>query len=510
MIHIPTENRIDILRETALLQEREIRNLNKRIEDLVRELAVLKGLPWAVSKQEVLFELDSTSKKPSQEKEASLGQGSERRPRSDSATETPTPKAPRQKTGPTPQPLLPTVDNVLTLDDADKICPDCGAELKEIEGQFEISETIVIERVQYSIRKDMQQKYRCINPVCQHIETALPADDKLRGSRYSLPLVIDVAMDKYEYHQPLNRQVKKMAQFGLKVTTQTLYGLLSALAVLLEPTWEALRKLILSQEIAGADETRWRLMDGKSESKFYIFILSSLKGLYYTFKASKSAEMAAEVIGNFTGWLIVDGASTYTSLYERLQHEFATLQRDGPGFKIASCWAHCRRRFFKAWKDFPEAGRMLDLVAMLYRVVNAAKLDPTMDPTIRRMWVEAIIQEMERWKKEMAGRLIPGTSLEKAINYANNYWERLTHVVDHPEVWLDNNISERGLRQPVIGRKNHYGSHSVEGMKVAAIFYSLIETCEMLGVDPRAYLLEAAKRAMANPGSVYLPHEMIA
>jgi hypothetical protein len=39
----------------------------------------------------------------------------------------------------------------------------------------------------------------------------------------------------------------------------------------------------------------------------------------------------------------------------------------------------------------------------------------------------------------------------------------------------------------VIGRKNHYGSRSERGTKVAAILYTVLETCLLNGVDPRAY-----------------------
>jgi len=40
---------------------------------------------------------------------------------------------------------------------------------------------------------------------------------------------------------------------------------------------------------------------------------------------------------------------------------------------------------------------------------------------------------------------------------------------------------------------------------VAAPFYSLVETAEMRGEDPSAYLLRAALAAIASPGTVTLP-----
>jgi hypothetical protein len=44
--------------------------------------------------------------------------------------------------------------------------------------------------------------------------------------------------------------------------------------------------------------------------------------------------------------------------------------------------------------------------------------------------------------------------------------------------------------------------------QVAAPFYSLIESAKLVGVDPRAYLLQAVREALATPGSVTLPHAL--
>ncbi len=60
-----------------------------------------------------------------------------------------------------------------------------------------------------------------------------------------------------------------------------------------------------------------------------------------------------------------------------------------------------------------------------------------------------------------------------------------------PEVWLDINVSERALRASILRRKKHYGSKSKRGMKAAAVFYSLVETCQLIAVNPRVYLREA-------------------
>jgi transposase len=86
---------------------------------------------------------------------------------------------------------------------------------------------------------------------------------------------------------------------------------------------------------------------------------------------------------------------------------------------------------------------------------------------------------------------------------------RARAVSRRPEHPLDNNATERALRGPVVGRKNHYGSRSRRGTEVAALFYTLLESAKLAGVDPRAYLRAAVHAALAGQ-PVPLPHTMAA
>jgi transposase len=88
-------------------------------------------------------------------------------------------------------------------------------------------------------------------------------------------------------------------------------------------------------------------------------------------------------------------------------------------------------------------------------------------------------------------------------------WEGLTRFVADPRIPLDNNAAERALRGPVAGRKNHYGSRSLRGTHVAAIFYTLCETARLVGVDLHTYLLQVVYAAIAQPGAIRLPEDLL-
>jgi transposase len=104
---------------------------------------------------------------------------------------------------------------------------------------------------------------------------------------------------------------------------------------------------------------------------------------------------------------------------------------------------------------------------------------------------------------------LPESSLGKAIAYMLGLWTGLTRFLIDARIPLDNNATERGLRGMVLGRKNHYGSRSQRGTEVAALFYSLIESAKLCGVEPKAYLLRATHAALATPGTVTLPHALL-
>jgi transposase len=57
----------------------------------------------------------------------------------------------------------------------------------------------------------------------------------------------------------------------------------------------------------------------------------------------------------------------------------------------------------------------------------------------------------------------------------------------------------------VLGRKNHYGSRSQRGTEVAALFYSLIESAKLCGVEPKAYCSARRRRLSGIPAPSRCP-----
>jgi transposase len=250
-------------------------------------------------------------------------------------------------------------------------------------------------------------------------------------------------------------------------------------------------------------------MRGHEGKRWWAWSVTSADAVAYTILESRSQEAARHVLNGYGGIVLADGYGAY-----------GALARAGPGFTLAHCWAHVRRKFVEAEPHYPApCGEALALIGQLYAVERACpRLDGTLDEAVRaearrlRATLRAeqsvpIIAEIRSWAHRQ--RALPGSSLGKAIAYMLGLWPGLTRFLEDPRIPLDNNATERGLRGLVVGRKNHYGSRSKRGTEVAALFYSLIESAKLCGVEPKAYLLHAVRAALANPGTVTLPHALL-
>ncbi|MEO1603524.1 MAG: IS66 family transposase, partial [Pseudomonadota bacterium] len=417
--------------------------------------------------------------------------------------------------GPTAQPDLPIEPVVCVLDDC--TCTVCGGDLRVLAEQFEESELISSVRRTFVLKEVKRQKYACggCGTLC-----AAPGPMRLvAGGRYDVGFAVQVALDKYLDAMPLERQVRKMRRVGLQVTSTTLWDQLHMLYLLLLPSFLALQERVRAEQILNIDETRWRMM-GKGKSKtWWLWVLAGATGVIFDLQPSRGSLACKSLLNGFSGTLIADGYTVYSSLEKAFSLQGEQLSLDGnhlpqPDFTLAMCWMHARRGFIKAEKKGDtKAPEVLELIGQLYAVEALAKERAQGDAEalarhrrrLRTQRSQKLIDQIQVWCA--AQRTLPGTQLHQAIQFVNARWPSLRVFLSDPRIPLDNGEAERQIRNPVVGRKNYYGTRSERGARVASLFFSLIQTCTSQGVDPHGYLTEAATRARRTAGAVYLPHE---
>ena len=499
-------------RNLSLVAENEI--LLGRIKKLVGDLAQATDRDRQVA---LGFEIRRLNEQLAAKNRELFGPSkTERRP--ETKGETPEVKPAKAKPtghGPNRQVRLPIVEVPHVRADPNAPCGNCQQPQPAMAGQTEDTEqiTIIERKIVLCIHK--RQKYRCT--LCGRIDAAPGAPEPLLpGGRYTPEFAVAVAVDKYNDHLPLERQVQRFERQGLEVTRQTLWDQLVALYHLLLPAYLAIHSYLLAKPVLGADESPWRVMGKGRSAKWWTWVLVGEDAVFYQLAPTRGKAAARELLAGFRGVLSVDGYPVYTSLEAEFGQQASLFAGEGNAeacsFVLVCCWMHARRGFFQAEQaGHPEAAGALDLIAALYaveaKVEGLAKASGETELEVRRRLRDtesrAIIAKLRTWLD--AQKPIPSLKLEKAIVYANNQWERLVRFLDNPLAPIDNGWSERAIRGSVLGRKNHYGSHSELGTRVAALFYSLAETCKLLEIDPSAYLLAAALRAKADRSDVLTP-----
>ena len=78
--------------------------------------------------------------------------------------------------------------------------------------------------------------------------------------------------------------------------------------------------------------------------------------------------------------------------------------------------------------------------------------------------------------------------VRKVLTSLQEHWSGLTLFVDDPRIPMDNNLSERRLRGPALGRKNYYGSGALWSGRLAAALFSILATLKLWQINPRLWL----------------------
>jgi transposase len=470
------EQDIEELRRIALAQQAQIDQLLAVLAKQSSDIDKLRGKPGDLQLQLKMLQVLQEKAKATQDALAKASASREKKPD----------RKPRASTGPTEQPNLPIVEQKFELDEPDRACPSCGGELRA-SGQFDESEMIDVVKVEYRVVKVKQQKYVCGCGGC--VETAPGPSRALSGSRYSLAFAVKSALDKWLDHIPLERQVRIFERHGLNVTSSTLWDLANALARRLSIVDAALFAHVKAQPVIGLDQTGWPRLELGGSKPWQMWCLTAPGVVVHRIRDDKSARTFVDLVGDYRGTIVADALST---------HEAGA--RDGPGIVLAGCWAHVFRRFDEAKTDHPDAEKALEWIGALYEI-DRREADPVKRAELRRNEAPPLLAEFREWLVVRAAD--NHLSIGKAAAYTLGIWERLTLFVGDARIPLDNNATERAIRGPVVGRKNHYGSKSRRGTEVAATLYTILETVKLHGVSPAAYLIAAVEAA--DRGEVLLP-----
>lgn len=414
---------------------------------------------------------------------------------------------------------LPNIPKDVELPEAEQHCAQCGQPYRETsltEDSSEVDIQVQVRVIRYR-RKRYERQCNCDGP---RLITAPVPPKLIAKGKFSIPSWVKFLLDKYYAHVPLTRQIASLQFLGLPVCKGTLIGGFKRIKTYLDPLYEYFLAHLRTARRLHADETRWRVfaqVDGKTGHRWWLWVFLSDEVVGYVldpFRSTAAARKALSIpISKEEAITLSQLPSTddtpdpvifwFDGKPYLLSPNLSTISADryivytliDGRIQVAFCWVHVRRDFVdfqKAHVDQPELAAWADTwikdIARLYQL-NDERLAVRSRPTLfaqAQAKLEAALEKMKSKCDELDG-LTP--KQQKILISLKKHWTGLTSFVANPDIPMDNNVSERMLRGPACGRKIYYGSRARWAGELAAMLFTIIQTCLLNDINPYAFLI---------------------
>lgn len=409
------------------------------------------------------------------------------------------PKPPRGRRGRAPLPAhLPRETRVVPVPEAERKCPQCGADKKCI--GHRTSEVLEFVPAQFRVIEEQREKLACPRCPEQGVTTA-DSEKVMDRGRPGPGLLASIIVEKFEDAMPLYRQAQQYARFGVSLSPSTL-GEWSAFALdVLAPVAKRIQERVLGACYLRADDTGMRVLDqdhpaGVKRGHIWAFVGAELVAFLYA--PDWRAKHPAAQLQGFTGYLQGDGYAGYGAM----------LRGDDGGEVIVpeerrlGCGMHIRAKFEKAAKGGDtRAAVALAYFKAIYRIEAACKaeaLSAEARLTRRQELSLPVLEELYEWIHELHLRLVPSTPLYVATLYAINQEAAWRRCFTDGRFEIDNGEVERRIRCVALGRKNYLFAGSDKGAERLAVGYTVFGSCRMHGVNPLAWATDVIGKLQAG------------
>jgi transposase len=375
-------------------------------------------------------------------------------------------------------------------------CPRCGTPF-DVFPSTEDSEQIEWEVVLYRrIHKRSQYVRTCDCEVVPGIVAAPGPPKLIPKGMFATSFWVRLLMEKFLFQRPLHRVRKVLALEGLSVSQGTLTGGLQRIGELLQPVYTRILERSRTANHWKMDETRWLVfeeVEGKKGYRWWLWVVITEDTVAFLLEPTRSAQVPRDHLGKDpAGVISADRYSVYKAL--------------GKKILVAFCWSHVRRDFVRVRDGYrrlrPWGEAWIARINELFKL-NDERLAVLSDPEafqekdrVLRDAVEAMAKQRESELEDPDLR----KPARKALKSLRNHWEGCILFVDQPEIPMDNNESERRLRDPAVGRKNYYGSGSIWSGALTAMCFTIFQTLLKNGIDPKKWFFAYFEACAENSG----------
>jgi transposase len=366
-------------------------------------------------------------------------------------------------------------------------CACCG----KMPGRIgeEITEEIDLIPAKLIRRRTVRPKYACR---CGQGRVAIaPLPPRLiPQSRVALGLAVHILLARFDDHLSFYRLEQQFRErHGLLIPRQQMVQWVEHIATWLQPLYELMWKEMLAGGYLQIDETPVRVLDPEVEGKAargYLWFYAVPGGdVILEFDPSRGLEPVRKRLIGFKGTIQTDAYEVYQSL----ERNESCIQRIG-------CTAHARRYIYKAVQEnLPEAVWFITQIRALYRIEDEVRGLPPAERHLRRQQgAPQIWEQIKARAEELKPRLLPQSTLGKAVNYFLNDYDALKGYLSDGRFEIDNNLVENAIRPTAVGRRRWlFIGHPDAGWR-SAVIYSIIGSCRRRGINPQDYLTDVLAR----------------
>lgn len=330
---------------------------------------------------------------------------------------------------------------------------------------------------------------------------AMPVDKGNAGPG----LITQIIIDKYVYHLPLDRQIKKYKnEYNVDFSESWFCDNVKHGAFWLETVYNEYARIVCSSDYLQADETPIQVLTKDKKGKthrgyFWVYHDPGRKIVLFDYRKNRSRAGPTEFLKNFRGTLQIDGYEGYGEIITQ------------NNIIRAGCMDHARRRFEKALEyDKVRATQSLDTIRewyMLEREARDAGHSVEERLVMRQEKIAPSLNKFKEWMLEQISLVLPKSPMGMALSYALNQWDYFEPYLNDGRVQLSNILIENAIRPVAPGRKNFLFAGSHDAAHWPAIIYSLVSTAQLHGHDPFVYikdLLTELPRAKSSEISKFI------
>ena len=356
------------------------------------------------------------------------------------------------------------------------------------------------ERVVFS----KEERETIYDKVLASVEQSPCYEDVFWKSYASAELLAQLECNKYVLHQPFNRQIKKMKQDGLILAPSTVDDWHQGVCDKIEPLYNLQKDRVMSSLLLGADGSPFPILDcekHKTVNHYLIQYHSVATGIpiFMVNTKNKHGRGTADIMDNLKDWkgvaLMCDGYSGYDWL------------KKINGRILCRCVVHARRPMERALKENPNLAKIGILfyqnINLIEEMIKEKKLEGEEKAQFRKDHAEPLWEDFKLWAASAILDVPKDSNIYQALNYMLRNYTELTNYIDIPDMPLDNNDTERLIRDMVMGKKAYLFCRDLDACKRAAMMYSLFGACKVLDKNPERWLCYVLKHIDSTPEDKY-------